>query len=209
MLFLLSLVVWTAVHSLTAAKRFKALVHRAVGERAYAGLYRLLYNLVSLLTFLPVLYFMATAVSQRVLWRIPAPWVFGALLVQLAGLVGLLYALWQTDVWSFVGVRQAWRYLRGAAEPEAEPRLVTSGPYGWVRHPLYFFSLLILWFMPVMTVATLLFNVIATLYFWIGSVHEEWRLQATFGAAYEAYRRRVPRLLPWPRRGAYADDLTT
>lgn len=194
--FFASLLVWTLLHSLTANKRFKVGMRRALGERRYAGWYRLGYNFFALLTFLPVLYFMATAVPARILWRIPVPWAYGAMLVQLVGLLGLLYALLQTDVWSFVGVRQARRYLQGAAQPDLPPRFVTSGPYAWVRHPLYLFSLLVLWFTPVMGLSNLLFNSVATIYFWIGSMHEERRLAETFGAAYRDYCERVPRLLP-------------
>jgi protein-S-isoprenylcysteine O-methyltransferase Ste14 len=65
-----------------------------------------------------------------------------------------------------------------------------------VRHPLYFFSLLFIWLNPQMTLASLLFNLLATLYFWVGSIYEERRLTAEFGEAYKAYRREVPRLLP-------------
>jgi len=49
---------------------------------------------------------------------------------------------------------------------------------------------------PVMTLGSFLFNVLATLYFWIGSIYEERRLLAAFGEAYEEYKRSVPGLVP-------------
>jgi protein-S-isoprenylcysteine O-methyltransferase Ste14 len=73
---------------------------------------------------------------------------------------------------------------------------VTRGSYAYVRHPLYFFSLLLIWFLPIMTLSALLFSSMATLYFWIGSIYEERRLSATFGDAYSQYKQRVPRLIP-------------
>jgi protein-S-isoprenylcysteine O-methyltransferase Ste14 len=46
-----------------------------------------------------------------------------------------------------------------------------------------------------MSAGGLIFNGMVTLYFWIGSVYEEKKLAREYGAAYEAYCRRVPR--PW------------
>jgi len=73
---------------------------------------------------------------------------------------------------------------------------VINGMYRFVRHPLYFFSLLALWSMPVMTVNLLMFNIGATLYFVIGSRVEERRLVQSYGEAYRAYQQRVPGLIP-------------
>ncbi|RME58991.1 MAG: isoprenylcysteine carboxylmethyltransferase family protein, partial [Caldilineae bacterium] len=41
---------------------------------------------------------------------------------------------------------------------------------------------------------------LATLYFYVGSIHEEHRLERVYGDAYRAYRRRTPRLIPRWRR---------
>ena len=42
-------------HSLTAGHRLKALILRILGNRAYYSLYRLLYNLLAVLTLAPAL----------------------------------------------------------------------------------------------------------------------------------------------------------
>ena len=194
--FLISFIFWAAVHSVTAASSTKAAFRKHFGDAAYAGFYRLLYNIFSLLSFLPILYLLWVQVPALTLWSIPLPWRILTMIIQLLALLGLALSLLQTDVWSFLGLRQAIRYLRGAENPAAPPRLVTSGTYRWVRHPLYSFSLLVIWLNPVMTLSSLLFNIVATLYFWIGSIYEERRLTAEFGDKYRAYRRNVPRLLP-------------
>ena len=83
--------------------------------------------------------------------------------------------------------------------------LVTRGLYSLVRHPMYLASLLVIWLSPGMSLNTLVLFVLMSLYFFVGSVHEERLLVAQFGEEYEAYRARVPRIIPWlklpgPRR---------
>jgi protein-S-isoprenylcysteine O-methyltransferase Ste14 len=194
--FMIVFVVWALVHSLTASLRFQAKMQQLMGQRAYDGLYRLLYNLFSVLTFLPVIVLAASALPDDVVWALPSPYSWIFILIQVAGLAGLAVSLIQTGALHFAGLSQALDYLTGRAEIDDEPSLVTSGMYAYVRHPLYFFSLVILWFAPVVTWQTLAFDLAATAYFWIGSVHEERKLVRMYGEAYENYRQRVPRLLP-------------
>jgi protein-S-isoprenylcysteine O-methyltransferase Ste14 len=198
--FIVSFTVWALLHSLTASRRFKTWARRQIGERAYEGLYRLAYNLFAILTILPVLYILWTQVPARVVWRIPAPFHWGAIAIQGIGLIGLLVAVMQTDVWEFAGIRQAINYLSGSERIQPRGELVTGGAYALVRHPLYFFSMLLIWFNPLVTVQTLIMNILFTIYFWAGSRVEERRLADTFGEEYEAYREQVPHLIPlkWP-----------
>jgi len=190
---------WAIVHSVTAARPFKAWVRRRLGRRAYAGFYRLFYNLLALVTFLPVLYVLWALVPPTRLWTVPFPFSLLFLLVQGVGLIGLLISLLQTDVFRFIGLRQTMRYLSGAAEPDPPATFVRSGTYALVRHPLYFFSILFLWFAPVMTLNSLLFDVIATIYFYLGAIHEERRLAAEFGDTYRQYKEEVPAFIPFLR----------
>ena len=86
-------------------------------------------------------------------------------------------------------------HLRGI-EPEAQIFSV-SGPYLWVRHPLYFFTLLLIWSCPDLTVDRLLFNVLWTAWIYIGTLLEEKDLRAVFGDKYQCYQQKVPMLIPW------------
>jgi protein-S-isoprenylcysteine O-methyltransferase Ste14 len=199
-LFIISFIIWASWHSITASRRTKAVVRRWIGDRVYEGWYRLFYNVFSFVTILPVVYILWTMVPETVLWQIPEPFSYVALAVQLVGVGGLAVSLWQTDIWEFVGLRQTWRYVQGEDEMTLPPKLVTSGTYSFVRHPLYFFSVLLLWFSPVMTLNSGAFNLLATAYFWAGSRVEERRLADYFGETYAAYRKRVPGLVPMPWR---------
>lgn len=196
-LLIVVFLVWALVHSLTAGSRVKGAFRARFGDRAYHGLYRLLYNIVSLMTFAAVLVVLGAIVPARPLYSIPMPYRLINYVLQIVGLVGLVVALWQTDVLSFAGVRQLARYLRGEDVVEPPAQFITTGTYGLVRHPLYLFSMLFLWANPDMTLRSLVLYVYVTLYFTIGSLYEERRLAAEFGPAYDDYRRRVPGFLPF------------
>lgn len=159
------------------------------------GWYRLFYNLFALVSFLPVLWG-SFAFPDSPLYQLP-PWAVGlARLVQLGALVAAAFTLWQVDLWRFLGVRQAVRWWQKAPEPRTTPVFFAGGFYAWVRHPLYFFSLLLLWATPAMTTNLLAFNLACTLYFYIGSLFEEKKLLLEFGEAYRTYQKQVGQLFP-------------
>lgn len=182
-------------HSLLAALGVKSAARRWLGERRFEGFYRLLYNILSGLTFAPIAVIVVLAPSP-IAWAVPQPWAAGFLIVQVGAALALVLAVLQADPLRFLGLRQVLAYLSGAPLPLPPESLQTTGFYRLVRHPLYLFSLLALWFTPVMSEAFLGMAVASTLYFVFGSRLEERRLAAEFGPAYTAYRQRVPWLLP-------------
>jgi len=199
-LVLLAMLLFGVIHSLTAG-RFKAVFRRWFGERAYHGLYRLLYNGFALLTLMPAALLMAFN-DGGVVWQVPAPFEIVFWGIQAAGLVGLVVSTLQIDVLRFAGVTQFLNYLTGGTLPLADEPLQIGGLYAWVRHPLYLFSLMVVWPVTTMTWGYLGLSVGMTLYFIVGSLYEERRLLAAYGDTYAHYRARVPWLLPYPRRKA-------
>jgi protein-S-isoprenylcysteine O-methyltransferase Ste14 len=195
-LFITTFSLWAGFHSATASLAFKAIIRDILGQRAFDGLYRLAYNIISFVTFIPVITIGAAMLPNKIVWRFDWPLSMAFFAIQGLGAVGLLASVLQTDLLRFAGVGQAIRYLRGDDIINPQPTLVVKGPYRRVRHPLYFFSMIILWFSPVMTVSSLVFNLSATLYFWMGSIFEERRLQRVYGDAYIQYQQKVPRLIP-------------
>jgi len=56
--------------------------------------------------------------------------------------------------------------------------------------------MVLLWLTPEMTVNRMTVNVLASLYFVIGSIFEERKLLRQYGEAYAHYQRNMPRLVP-------------
>lgn len=197
---LAALLLYGAFHSLTASCAWKARATRLFGERASHGLYRLSYSIVSVLTLLPVLRLMA-ARPGAIVWS-TSPMAAGVLLTlrAVAG-IGLALALLQIDLLRFLGVKDAIGFFRGGPLPLPAERLARAGVYRLVRHPLYLFSLVVLWSSPIMTESALGFALGATVYFALGSILEERKMLRAFGAEYLAYRETVPWLIPLVRPG--------
>jgi protein-S-isoprenylcysteine O-methyltransferase Ste14 len=75
--------------------------------------------------------------------------------------------------------------------------LIISGPYRWLRHPIYLGWVMFVFGAPEMTAGRLLFATISTVYLIVAIPFEERSLTAEFGPAYTAYQRQVRwRLLP-------------
>lgn len=184
---MIAMALWGVVHSLLASLRFKEFLRRTLGNQ-FMKFYRLLYNVVAVISILPVLYLMVTLPDQ-VLYQVPPPWSYLMRIGQGMSVLLLFVAVMQTDILSFVGLRQL-------IEEEKKGNLVISGLYRLVRHPLYTFSLLILWFSPSVSLNSLVVYVALTLYVFIGIVFEERKLLREFGQAYTDYSTVTPMLIP-------------
>ncbi|HID53949.1 MAG TPA: isoprenylcysteine carboxylmethyltransferase family protein [Anaerolineae bacterium] len=202
-LFIFLFILWAILHSITAGFGMKRLFRQRFGEKAYAGWYRFIFNAFAVLSFTALYLLIPTLLPQTVLWTWQPPYIYLAYAMMLIGIVGLTASLWVTNIWDFIGVRQVVWYLRGAKGDIPIPPFTAVGPYALVRHPLYFFTLLVLWANPVMTLGSLIFYAAITLYFWIGSYYEERKLARDYGRPYTEYMQRVPRMIPFtklPRR---------
>jgi protein-S-isoprenylcysteine O-methyltransferase Ste14 len=186
------------IHTILAANRVKNWARRRWGTQLVDRWYRLFFSLAGAVTFAPLL-LLTQFLPDRALYRIPAPWVWLTSGLQLAALIVFIVALLQTDVWRFIGLRQL---LRGGKPipVDQHERLVTSGPYSRVRHPLYSTVIVAMWLWPDMTVNRATFFAVSMAYFFLGSIPEEEKLLQEFGDAYRRYRQVVPRLIPLPGR---------
>ena len=144
------------------------------------------------------------AIVTPIAWRalaLPAPrlWDGGPVLAH--GLVALAILGLLFTWWARLHLGRLW-----SAEiiAKADHRIVRSGPYGWVRHPIYTGLLWAAFCTDVLDAtppAALSFALLLA-GFWIKARLEERFLQGLFERdAYAAYRRRVPMLLPFRRPG--------
>lgn len=155
--------------------------------------YRLAYNLLASLLLLPILW-LTYHDPGPMLWRWQgaAAWLANGL--ALAAIVGFLQSLRSYDMQEFLGLRQLQLNLRKVEDQE---HFHLSPFHRYVRHPWYFFGLVLLWTRD-MNATTLLSGVFITLYLVIGSRLEEKKLLVYHGDTYRRYMERVPGLIPLP-----------
>jgi len=177
------------VHSLLADPRVKSRARSHFGE-AFDRWSRLAFIILALVMVMPFIYALAV-LPDRTLYFIAWPWSTLLAAGQILAALALLAALRQTGFSYFLGLAQP-----GKGKAGNESHLVTDGFYCHLRNPLFFFGALFLWQSPVMTENLLAFNILATIYFYIGARHEERSLREEFGQEYEDYRKRVPMFLP-------------
>ena len=199
------------LHSLGAQEGSKDWMRRRLGRYfvehlwrlAYcAGSYAFLYHVVGTLHW--------DLHPQANIWLFDYPeWCWRVLLlIHLLSIVLIYCAFIQSDYLEFWGLRQAWQGLIGRCSGhgvEAMPlfgthRLVATGVYGWVRHPMLSGGLLFL-VTSGPSKNNLVFLGMYLGYMLVGAWYEEKRLLRIFGDEYRQYQRRVGAFIPRLRSG--------
>lgn len=179
-------------HSLLAAEWWKRRVARYSGP--YFRYYRLLYSFFALLLLIAIVIY-ELQLPTTWLWRMPRVWQVAAAIPALGGLVIM-----------GICIRRYFFYLSGIdvlfPQKTVGMGLEQGGLHRYVRHPLYFGTLLAVWsfFLLFPELGYLVTCCMITLYTCIGALWEEKKLQKTFGDAYRAYQKKVPMLIPYKFR---------
>ena len=166
-------------HSVFARTRVKMLIAALAGPT----LERSVYVWIASLLFLAVCGWWQPVAG--VLWSAPPPWAWALRGMQLAGALLTLAAARHLDVLALAGVAPA------LGRPPSGHGLDDRGPYGVVRHPIYFAWLLLVWPAPEMTGTRLVFAITSTVYLLMAIPYEERDLRRTFGSDYDQYSGRV------------------
>jgi len=177
-------IIFALIHSVLATDYIKNKAEKLLG--IYYRFYRMMYNIISIITFIPVyLIWSRYASSTPLVYSVPEFLYPVFILVRLAGIGMFVYAALQIDVLEFIGLKQ-----------KNQSTLITKGAYGIVRHPLYTSGIVILLTKMEMSLLDVIAISLISLYLIIGAFIEEQRLLRTFGEEYRRYQKHVPMFIP-------------
>ncbi|RJQ39873.1 MAG: isoprenylcysteine carboxylmethyltransferase family protein [Nitrospiraceae bacterium] len=188
------------IHSLCVTSFIKSQTQRLLGETFVKVFYRFVYTCFSVITaaiaahlinMIPDIYLLTGPAWFR--------WIMHS--IQISGLIFGILSFKVINSHEFLGIAQVWRYMtkkeiKGDVEGITQARLVKTGVYGIVRHPLYLAGIIIFTFEPNITRNWLTVSILADIYFIFGAFMEEKRLIKIFGDEYIEYMKQVPRFLP-------------
>ena len=100
------------------------------------------------------------------------------------------------DSFDALGLKPMLHQLGRTKMPSHKTAFSITGPYRYVRHPIYLCCITAMWVCPVVSTDRFLFNVLWTAWIITGARLEESDLAVYFGEAYRNYQRRVPMLIP-------------
>ncbi|MCK7525856.1 MAG: isoprenylcysteine carboxylmethyltransferase family protein [Ignavibacteriales bacterium] len=134
------------------------------------------------------------------IYKLPPPYDYLVLIPQFISLAGIIWCFKYICFKEFIGLNQIDRYLRNEYSDndlDENYTLRIEGPYKYSRHPIYFFSIIILMFRAEMSLFYLTMFISFTAYFYIGSYYEEKKMVRLFGDDYRDYQKKVPRIFPF------------
>ena len=183
--------IWCAIHSTMISLPVTNYVKKTSPH--YYKYYRLFFNLIALLTLVPVIWFKYTLQSEIFFNWDGVLFIIQIMLVA-SGITLFMLGAKQYDSKRFLGLSQI-KENDSAMGISESGNLNTSGILGIIRHPWYTGLLLVLWAQPV-DISTFILNSIFTVYLYIGVNLEETKLKNEFGEAYSQYQRNVAMLFP-------------
>ncbi len=191
-MILLSLawLLYGAIHSLMAGNAFKDLMLKILGKNF--RFYRLIYNIFAFALLIPVLT-LQFSVEKISLWQASDYQGVIGKFICVFGVIFIATALQGYDLGEFSGI--------DFQKKNETPALKTDGLLEYVRHPLYFGILLLVWglFISDASSRSLAGAIAVTIYLFVGIHFEEKKLIATFGEQYKKYQKEVAMLIPFLR----------
>lgn len=187
-------IAWCFLHSFFTTSRTTTWFKNHLGKGF--NFYRLTYNLFSLITVLPLLYWQGNIAGPVVIPLSPLLRYF-KIIVIIPTIVLMAAAFFSFDIREFLGFKQ----ITGKANKDTAPVITKHGLYGLVRHPIYLGGFI--FFIILLTDAALaqfLGYLILAIYMVIGTFREDRRLANEIGDVYRKYQKEVPMFLPNLRR---------
>ncbi|MDO9096498.1 MAG: isoprenylcysteine carboxylmethyltransferase family protein [Candidatus Methanoperedens sp.] len=183
--FIFYFLIFAGLHSLLATDYIKDKARMLSGKGF--RFYRLMYTFISFFTFTPpFLVWLKYSASTPLVYSLPGQ-LYPLIILIRSGALGIfVYALFQTGILEFMGIRQE----------KTKKILITGGAYGIVRHPLYTGGMLLLFTRMDMSLLDLTAVLLVSVYLVIGAFIEEKRLLLVFGEEYRKYQQRVSMFIP-------------
>ncbi|MGD2033843.1 MAG: NnrU family protein [Bacteroidales bacterium] len=191
--FLLSglLILYCILHSLLISLPFTRFVKTMAGK--YFCYYRLVYNVFSFVTLLPVINYAYTLKGADFFSWDGCLSVLRYLLI-FTGIVLLVAGSRSYSFSQFTGLKQIRTYCTEEND-SASDTLSTSGISRFIRHPWYTATIALLWSGD-LDISRLIMNSVFTLYIIAGAFLEEHKLIKAFGDQYRRYRKEVSMFVP-------------
>ena len=180
------------VHSLLASEAAKKRAAKLMATPSY----RAVYNAQAVATTAGLFLWLRRIGPDRLIYEMQGPAAWAMRAGQAVALLRLAACIRAVGVLNFLGFDTS-RTIE-AQGPARHPggALIITGPFERHRHPTNFWPVVLLWLQPRMTHAGLGFSIVATVYLYAGSHHQEVRLRRTYGESYERYRAAVPFFVP-------------
>lgn len=179
------------LHTLTASLSMKQWVAGRWPE--VMPWYRLAFNALAIILTIPLLVVMFLFPGE-ILWSWQGIGFYLTSTMAIMALIGFFYSLKHYDLSEFWGTRQLKEDNSSVYDQES---FHISPFHRYVRHPWYFFALVLIWTRDVSTVQLLVYSMV-TAYFVIGSKFEERKLIAYHGEVYKKYQQKVAGVIPLP-----------
>ena len=185
-------IIWCALHSGMISVTATGYLKRCLGKRF--RIYRLVFNLVALVTVIPVIVY-EQQLRGPMLFRWAGFLIIFQVILLISAILLFLAGARHYDLLQFSGLRQIKTGSSHNALTETG-ELDSNGILYITRHPWYLGGILIIWTRDI-DISALVTNIILTLYFLVGTVLEERKLLIAYGDDYRRYQRKVSMLIPF------------
>lgn len=186
------LIAWCVLHSAMISASMIGYIRKNFG--AIFRFYRLFFNLVAILTLIPVSLF-AYSIRTQTIFHWNGYLRIGQVFLLVAAVLLFFLGGRHYDVLQLLGIKQIKKGTSNKAISDSG-ELDTSGVLGITRHPWYFATILIIWARQ-LDASAIFINVILTSYLIVGTYFEEKKLVREFGEKYLIYQKRVSMLIPY------------
>ncbi|MBN2597198.1 MAG: hypothetical protein JXR82_10485 [Marinifilaceae bacterium] len=191
-LLFIFLLLWCFFHSSLISNPFISYIKPKLGK--HFRTYRILYNLFSLITFLPLVWY-SYSIKSEIIFSWPGNFMLVRVLILLLCFYLFFAGSRSYDLSSFLGFRQIQQKEHHKTMSD-DGNISTAGILGVIRHPWYTATFLFIWARNLDS-AALIVNAAFSIYLIVGCYLEEKKLVLEYGEQYRMYKKNVSILFPW------------